>query len=396
MIVIYINSEGTAQVVSPSHIYQGSNQSNVTVFAPVPTTTALSIAFKLPDGTSTPYYPMTYIQNSDGLSQYEFTLNASLTQKAGQSAIALMAKFTDGRQTSQLIEFEIEPSVLPELPESIDENAYEIIMQYLQQDRSDITAIQGQINDIEETADNAEKASQNAVDTANEAKDEIDGAIQEIADYKSAVDDRIDELEKQIAEGTGTIVEVAGKEQAKVSFTSDPQTQLDEKANQDGTYPDMSVGKATDDSDGNNISETYVKVSDLDKLILELEYPIGGKPYIQFPGMKTPAERWANTTWELDTTYADRMFIANNGNNALGGRGGEANHKLTIDEIPAHMHGSRELTYGVKGGFNGSQQYIGAEDFYTSGNAVNTTIGGSQFHNNMPPYFIVNYWKRTA
>ena len=181
MIVIYINAEGTVQVVSPSHIYQGSNQSSVTVFAPVPTTTALSIAFRLPDGTSTPYYPMTYIQNSDGLSQYKFTIGASITQKAGKSAIALSMLYTDGRQTSQLIEFDIEPSVLPELPESIDENAYEIIMQYLQQDRSDITAIQGQINDIEETADNAQTASANAVATANEAKSTADGLADSIA-----------------------------------------------------------------------------------------------------------------------------------------------------------------------------------------------------------------------
>lgn len=54
---------------------------------------------------------------------------------------------------------------------------------------------------------------------------------------------------------------------------------------QDGTYPEMTVGEAThaqtaddatnamNDADGNNIPNTYVKISDFDRLILENGIP---------------------------------------------------------------------------------------------------------------------------
>ncbi len=192
MIVIYINGEGTAEKLSPQHVYQGSNQTGVTVFAPVPTTTAMGIAFKLPDGTSTPYYPMTFIQSVEGLSQYEFILPTSITQLAGQASIALQAIYSDGQQTSQLIEFEIEPSVIPDLPGEIDQSAYDIIMQRLQEDRADITTLQGQIGNIEELSKQAQKASANAVETANEAKETADGLADSIAQANDTARQAVD------------------------------------------------------------------------------------------------------------------------------------------------------------------------------------------------------------
>ena len=111
MIVIYVNGEGTAEKLSPEHVYQGSNQSGVLVFAPTPPQTAMGIAFKLPDGTSTPYYSMTYQGNYEGLSQYEYTMPTSITQLSGQAAIAVQALYSDGQQNSQQVDFEIEPSV---------------------------------------------------------------------------------------------------------------------------------------------------------------------------------------------------------------------------------------------------------------------------------------------
>ena len=210
MIVIYINSEGTAQKVSPSHVYQGSNQSGVLVFAPVPTTTALSIAFKLPDGTNTPYYPMTPIQQKEyGIMQYEFKIGSSLTQEAGQASIALQAVFTNGQQTSQLVQIEIEPSVLPSLPDEIDEDAYTLIMQYLQQDRTDITALQGQIDDIEATADSAEKASAQAVETANEAKTTADGLADSIAQANANASQAVDTANKAETTANGLADSIA-------------------------------------------------------------------------------------------------------------------------------------------------------------------------------------------
>lgn len=73
-----------------------------------------------------------------------------------------------------------------------------------------------------------------------------------------------------------------------------------------------------------------------------------------------------------------------------GSTGGEYNHKLTVAEMPAHTHGiTVENTRGV-----GSD---GAEDGKSSFTTGNTQAnGGSQSHNNIQPYIVVNKWLRVA
>lgn len=330
MIVININAEGTAQVVTPSHIFQGSNQSAVTVLAPVPTTTAMSIAFKLPDGTSTPYYPMTWIQADNGLSQYEFTLNAPLTQKAGHAAIALMALYTDGRQTSQLVDFEIEQSIVPEVPPDIDEGAYEEILKSLQKDRTDITDLQGQMNDIQETAEKAEAAANNAVETANEAKSTADGLADSIAQANTTAENAVNiangavataneakatadgladsiaqantkadtaistaneadttaEEAKEIAQEaldqskvTGTKVNVDGVFQTDLEFSSDPQTQISDLYTRAQELENSKVNKAGDTMTGDLQAPVFIgafKQADSSKNYVDLVSGDGG------------------------------------------------------------------------------------------------------------------------
>jgi microcystin-dependent protein len=81
----------------------------------------------------------------------------------------------------------------------------------------------------------------------------------------------------------------------------------------------------------------------------------------------------------------------------LGAKAGEANHQLTIAEIPAHTH-------QVKGSANAADQSSPANNFWAQGNNAYNSVftgvmspaaiakaGQSQPHNNMPPYLVLNF-----
>ena len=78
---------------------------------------------------------------------------------------------------------------------------------------------------------------------------------------------------------------------------------------------------------------------------------------------------------------------------SAGSTGGEEKHTLTINEMPSHKH---ILGYRVGGG-GGTTWYIdgGTVDTWGPDTAVGST-GGSQAHNNMPPYLAVYVWKRVS
>lgn len=197
---------------------------------------------------------------------------------------------------------------------------------------------------------------------------------------------------------------------------------------QDGTYPEMTVGeathaqtaddatnavnaqKATADADGNNIPNTYVKLEDFDRLILEHEYPVGGKPYIQFDGMQTPAERWAGTSWEIDTDYTGRVLVGSGTGFALGATGGSETHTLQIWELTEHAHlgvrikwNNDDIPSNADGLVDGDGRPLRAsKNLYQAHVSVDYPSGYTENAGNstpfslMQPYKVVNIWKRTA
>ncbi|MFT6864746.1 MAG: microcystin-dependent protein [Akkermansiaceae bacterium] len=83
----------------------------------------------------------------------------------------------------------------------------------------------------------------------------------------------------------------------------------------------------------------------------------------------------------------------------LGQRGGQEDHTLTVNEIPNHSHGQ-----SVTSEVGNQASPVGAvpatandgESNYSTNVANLTTsdttnIGGSQSHNNMPPFLVINF-----
>ena len=147
------------------------------------------------------------------------------------------------------------------------------------------------------------------------------------------------------------------------------------------------------DSDG-NLTVNSITSNDNKNLniteICNVIYPIGSV-YISINNIE-PSSLFGGTWEKLE----DRFLLSSGKTYINGDIGGEATHKLTIDEMPKHNHAmNMALLAGNYSGWNVvSQQggFWGSDDWNTR--ATNT--GGDKPHNNMPPYLVVNMWKRTA
>lgn len=130
------------------------------------------------------------------------------------------------------------------------------------------------------------------------------------------------------------------------------------------------------------------------------QHPVGSI-YISTSASFNPQEAWGGT-WER--TADGRCLIGANTTYPLGSTGGEAEHTLTVPEMPYHAHGevfragSGETAAYVKNG-SGTKSGVPfkSNEWLTNGIQINTEwVGGSKAHNNMQPYLAVYIWERTA
>ena len=126
--------------------------------------------------------------------------------------------------------------------------------------------------------------------------------------------------------------------------------------------------------------------------LLELLYPVGS---IYFSiNAESPASV-VGGTW---TAVEDAFLMGASELHGVLESGGEAEHTLTVDEMPAHKHGLR----GVNSGATVGSQYANypvdiAQDKKDNWNvSTMSNTGGGQAHNNLPPYLAVYIWYRTA
>ena len=132
-----------------------------------------------------------------------------------------------------------------------------------------------------------------------------------------------------------------------------------------------------------NATTALNKVNDLANKL----YPVGS--IYMSVNATNPTELFGGT-WER---LKDRFLLAAGDSYAAGSTGGEAEHTLTVDEMPSHGHKYDKLWTENPG----NNQLASGSAGYSLKFSKNTTsglTGGDEPHNNMPPYLAVYMWKR--
>lgn len=128
--------------------------------------------------------------------------------------------------------------------------------------------------------------------------------------------------------------------------------------------------------------------------ILDNVYPVGS---IYMSVNSTNPKNLFGGTWEQ---IQGRFLFGMNSSYPAGSTGGEITHKLTAAEMPTHAH---YMASGNAGG-DGTWKPDAGQYLITDVTDNTTTwwaqigmnnAGGSEAHNNMPPYLSVYIWKRT-
>lgn len=117
-----------------------------------------------------------------------------------------------------------------------------------------------------------------------------------------------------------------------------------------------------------------------------------------------PAEVFGGGVWQrIEGAFLFGRDTAPAMGQTVGARGGEYSHTLSVDEMPSHYHRLQWESAGNLG-TNGTVDWSWVLKFQStqkdwayenpSNNQPYQSIGGSQPHNNMPPYYLTNLWKR--
>lgn len=152
---------------------------------------------------------------------------------------------------------------------------------------------------------------------------------------------------------------------------------------------------AVDHDTGNGIETKKIAW----KSLLNKIYPVGS---LYMSAKTTSPASFLGGTWER---IKDKFILAAGDTYAAGSTGGEAEHALTVDEMPSHRHEGIDIDSVYSFGWeNGSRTGVNFMKFYGGaywGDDVQNRLasgyaGGSAAHNNMPPYLTAYIWKRIA
>ena len=133
--------------------------------------------------------------------------------------------------------------------------------------------------------------------------------------------------------------------------------------------------------------------------VLKKAYPIGSV-YINASNATNPASLLGFGTWSA--FGAGKVMVGLDAGDTsfdtVGETGGEKTHTLTVAEMPVHSHAQYVTSNPGTGGAGIRQDFdTDASGLTAYPQGVNTGNAGSgSAHNNLPPYIVVYFWKRTA
>lgn len=126
--------------------------------------------------------------------------------------------------------------------------------------------------------------------------------------------------------------------------------------------------------------------------LLDFFYPVG-TIYMTSDDDFDPSVQWGGTWQRLANRF---IYGRADDGNASGTTGGESTHKLTISEMPSHQHTYERQAIWYSELDNTSTSLGDKTDLANIYKALSDSTGGGQAHNNMPPYYVANIWRRTA
>ena len=130
--------------------------------------------------------------------------------------------------------------------------------------------------------------------------------------------------------------------------------------------------------------------------IVDIVYPIGS--IYMSVNAADPSTLFSGTSWEK---LEGRFLLGSDSTYKPGSTGGEATHTLTYNEMPKHTHPMYSYNPGGEGTFTPDEGSYLVDSVTDNKNTWWARLGmgyagGDAAHNNMPPYLVVNMWKRTS
>lgn len=178
-----------------------------------------------------------------------------------------------------------------------------------------------------------------------------------------------------------------------------------------GTYNSVTVNEQGHVTGGSN-TQLGLGENDIKRIVLSTFFPVGST-YISTDTNFNP-----NTQFGGSWSKIENRFLLGSGSRGVGATGGAENVTLNQNQMPSHSHGlgSNNITGNTdlsttdgtpsgafyedkissKYGKDYGSRYILKFSANRSWSGSISSTGGGQAHNNMPPYEVVNIWKRTA